>query len=225
MNRIDFIAQLERLLMDIPEGERSDAIAYYNDYFDEAGPEKEAEIIQELGSPGKVAATIKAGMKSSEDHGEYTEAGYQDPDMKEKTQVPVEKYQTSRQHRGAGKWALIIILVVFASPVIFGVGGGLLGTIIGILGTIIGVLVSVVVGGAGLLIGGVAGIITGIVECFTSPAGGLVMMGGGMLMLALSLLFIVLGLWCIFRLFPKVFRAVTNFISRILHRGRGGEQA
>jgi len=225
MNRIEFMAQLERLLMDIPESERSDAIAYYNDYFDEAGPEKEAEIIQELGNPGKVAATIKAGMKNSEYRGEYTEAGYQDPGMKEKIQTPAEKYQTPKQRRGAGKWALIIILIVFASPILLGVGGGIFGAIVGVLGAVIGVLVSVVVGGAGLLIGGLGGIVAGIIECFTSPAGGLVMMGSGMVMFAISLLFLILGIWCIFRLLPKLFRVITNFLSRVLHRGRGGEQA
>ncbi|MFQ9984977.1 MAG: DUF1700 domain-containing protein [Lachnospiraceae bacterium] len=60
MNRKEFMEQLERLLQDIPESDRQDAIAYYNDYFDEVGPENEASLIQQLGSPGKVAGIIKA---------------------------------------------------------------------------------------------------------------------------------------------------------------------
>lgn len=60
MNRQEFMNQLERLLSDVPEAERQDALAYYEDYFDEAGPEQEAQVIQDLGSPGRVAATIKA---------------------------------------------------------------------------------------------------------------------------------------------------------------------
>ena len=35
MNRVEFMQQLERLLCDIPQSDRLDAIAYYNDYFDE----------------------------------------------------------------------------------------------------------------------------------------------------------------------------------------------
>ena len=62
MNRVEFMGQLERLLWDIPESDRLDALRYYNDYFDEAGPENEAQVIQKLGSPGKVAATIKADL-------------------------------------------------------------------------------------------------------------------------------------------------------------------
>ena len=60
MNREEFLSQLERLLYDIPAQEREEALEYYNGYFDDAGKEKEAEVIQELGSPGKVAAIIKA---------------------------------------------------------------------------------------------------------------------------------------------------------------------
>ena len=48
MNRVEFMKQLERLLGDIPENDRLDAIAYYNDYFYEAGVENEAQVIREL---------------------------------------------------------------------------------------------------------------------------------------------------------------------------------
>lgn len=43
--------ELEQLLMDLPVDERREAIQYYNDYFDDAGPENEAWVINELGSP------------------------------------------------------------------------------------------------------------------------------------------------------------------------------
>ena len=39
MNRQEFMKQLEYLLRGIPTSEREDALAYYNDYFDEAGLE------------------------------------------------------------------------------------------------------------------------------------------------------------------------------------------
>ena len=45
MNRQEFMNQLERLLSDVPEAERQDALAYYEDYFDEAGPEQEAQAV------------------------------------------------------------------------------------------------------------------------------------------------------------------------------------
>ena len=79
MNRKEFLAQLERLLWDIPVQEREEALEFYNSYFDDAGEENESSVIQELGSPGKVAAIIKADLgESRKEYGEYTETGYSD---------------------------------------------------------------------------------------------------------------------------------------------------
>ena len=79
MKRKEFLAQLERLLWDIPVQEREEALEFYNSYFDDAGEENESSVIQELGSPGKVAAIIKADLgESRKEYGEYTETGYSD---------------------------------------------------------------------------------------------------------------------------------------------------
>ena len=53
--------QLAALLAAMPEAERRDALDYYEEYFDAAGPEKEAQTIQELGSPQNVAEKIWEG--------------------------------------------------------------------------------------------------------------------------------------------------------------------
>ena len=79
MNRAQFMEQLKKLLSDISEEERQEALDYYESYFDDAGEDQEANVIRELGSPGKVAAIIKADLKdSSQDYGEYTEKGFED---------------------------------------------------------------------------------------------------------------------------------------------------
>ena len=54
MNRVEFMETLSRLLQDIPEEDRIDALKYYNDYFDDAGSENEQNVIEELESPEKV---------------------------------------------------------------------------------------------------------------------------------------------------------------------------
>lgn len=88
MNRKEFLEQLERLLQDIPESERKAALEYYQDYFEDAGEEKESQVIQELGSPGKVAAIIRADLEEDfSRYGEYTERGYSDQRFQEK-EVP-----------------------------------------------------------------------------------------------------------------------------------------
>lgn len=58
MTRTAFLAALEQLLAPLPETERKDALSYYEDYLDAAGPENEARAIAELGSPEEVARKI-----------------------------------------------------------------------------------------------------------------------------------------------------------------------
>lgn len=109
MERELFMAQLERLLADIPETERQEALDYYEGYFDDAGPDQEGAVIRELGSPGKVAAVIKANLKESNDlYSEYTERGYEDIRMREQGEMP-DKYTAvmSSRHPGeeaSGEW-------------------------------------------------------------------------------------------------------------------------
>ena len=58
MTRTAFLAALEQLLAPLPEAERKDALSYYEDYLDAAGPENETRAIAELGSPEEVARKI-----------------------------------------------------------------------------------------------------------------------------------------------------------------------
>ena len=53
MNRKKFIEELAFLLQDIEDAEREEAMQYYEDYFDEAGPENEQQVINDLGSPSQ----------------------------------------------------------------------------------------------------------------------------------------------------------------------------
>lgn len=44
MDRAQFMQELEKLLADISETERQDALDFYNSYFDDAGAENEASV-------------------------------------------------------------------------------------------------------------------------------------------------------------------------------------
>ena len=46
MNRMEFMAELERLLADMPEDERQAAGPHYAAYFADAGDEKEQDVSQ-----------------------------------------------------------------------------------------------------------------------------------------------------------------------------------
>ncbi|MFQ7727129.1 MAG: HAAS signaling domain-containing protein, partial [Ruthenibacterium lactatiformans] len=45
MNRAEFMAALEAQLRDITTEERDEALKFYNEYLDEAGPENEAAVL------------------------------------------------------------------------------------------------------------------------------------------------------------------------------------
>ena len=80
MNRVEFLAELEQRLSGIPEEERQAAIQYYADYLADAGEENEAEAIRELGSPEKVAESIKADYYGTE----FDESRFNHKDYMEK---------------------------------------------------------------------------------------------------------------------------------------------
>lgn len=94
MNRIEFMTELAALLQDVPEEERRDAMQFYNDYFDDAGEDKEDEVIAELESPGKVAEKIKADLLGQQAEKAYTETGCEDGG-REDMHMPVKGSQSA----------------------------------------------------------------------------------------------------------------------------------
>ena len=70
MNKKIFLDELHRLLSDLPPEERNQAIKYYEDYFEDAGPENEQAILKELGSPQELADQIKAPTQDDIEYGQ-----------------------------------------------------------------------------------------------------------------------------------------------------------
>lgn len=61
MNKQTYLAKLAQLLAPLPEQERQDALNYYEEYFDAAGPEAEDATAAELGDPADAARQILEG--------------------------------------------------------------------------------------------------------------------------------------------------------------------
>ncbi len=59
MNSLDYLESLGRALSgSVPAKERMEILRYYREYFEDAGPDREAEVIRELGSPEELAERI-----------------------------------------------------------------------------------------------------------------------------------------------------------------------
>lgn len=66
MDRNEYLAQLRaRLTGRMGEEELKNALSYYEEYFEDAGPEREQEVIGELGSPAVVAAQVLGEQERS----------------------------------------------------------------------------------------------------------------------------------------------------------------
>ncbi len=103
MSRAEFMSRLTALLQDVPPAEREEAIAYYNEYFDDAGEGNEAGVIAALGSPEELAKAIKAGLFDGGNEGEFTESGFHGYEQRNKNQLmSTEEAQSGEQTDGTG---------------------------------------------------------------------------------------------------------------------------
>ncbi len=239
MNRQEFLRQLECLLENIPENERLDALAYYNDYFDEAGVENEQNVIQELGSPQKVAQSIIDDVRTT-NYGDYEEPqGYEDPagQYTQNTYQNQSTYQSQNTYQGMlsnqdvekrkfKTWqiVLIVILLIVTFPVWIGLVAGLFGGVVGLLGGLFGILIGIIASGFGLTIGGFACCVAGIMSMMLNPVEGVTCMGVGLLLAAIGILLTLLFVLLTFIWLPKLVKAIINWVKSLFHRNEGGNE-
>lgn len=101
MTKLEFIAALRAKLHMLSKEEREDAVQFYEEYFDEAGPENEQAVIDELGSPDAVAEKILSG------EGKVVQRGWQNGSS---AQHPHKKSQKS------GNILPWVLLAIVTSP-------------------------------------------------------------------------------------------------------------
>ncbi len=100
MNKADFIKELEKRLKIMPKADRDDAITYFSEYIDDMEENGEADICTLIGSPKEVAKDILADY-----------AGKKIGEQKE-----------SKSMTDAGKVAVLIVLLIFSSPILLPLG-------------------------------------------------------------------------------------------------------
>lgn len=219
MNRKDFMQQLEALLSDLSENEREEALQYYNDYFDDAGASEEEQVLNELGTPERVAKIIKDGMNDvNRDSGEFSERGYKDPrfetnyEMMKKRQGEQQKEEkyVKPSSTSTGKVILIVLLILFAIPVGIPVLLGIFGAVFGILAAIFGIFVALAATALALTFSGIVVFIVGIVKLITVPPVGIFACGIGLILTAVGLLLTLLTVLICAKVIPV---CVRGFVS------------
>lgn len=62
MTRTEYLAKLHKYLKKLPKQDYDEAMDYFTEYFDEAGPENEAQVIADLGNPKEAAHEILSNL-------------------------------------------------------------------------------------------------------------------------------------------------------------------
>jgi Predicted membrane protein len=149
MTRKEYMQELRDRLGRLSLAEREAALAYYEEYFDEAGPDREQEVIRALGSPSSVASRILA-----------------DQAMKEARKAP---YNPRKGF--SALWAVLVAVCAapFAIPVVV--------VLFCLLLALLSVILAVGLTAIGLVIGGIALFAGGVLGLFSNPATALVLFG------------------------------------------------
>lgn len=201
MNRIEFMNRLEQLLCSLPQDERADALKYYNDYFDDAGPDREQEVIRELISPEHVAKTILGDMYQNTQSGWNTGA--------EGNSLYGNEQQINEDKMPVWAWVLLIATLPITLPIAGSVVCGIAGVFVGVCGVVLGLLL----GGIGLFVAAIALFTTG----FTGI--GCLCIGIGAFLESIVFLLIPFGIWIFREPIPRFYSFVKNKIADLRRKG------
>lgn len=222
MNRAEFMERLRELLGDISESEREEALNYYEDYFDDAGEENEQSVIESLGSPEKVARTIKDGLNDGTgETGEFSETGFHGYGEEEKSEVGQRgKIKFSDRIRGLGTGGLILVLIlaVFALPILAPILIAIVSVVFGMIMTVIGLLFAALIAGVTLVMAGLGVFAAAVVSLLASPAVSVVLIGIAFLLVGIGILLAILGGWIVWKVVPSVIRWIVNLFSRLFKK-------
>lgn len=202
MNRTEFMSQLKKNLSKLPVEERENAISYYTEYFDDAiagGLDQntntsidEQRIIEELGSPSKIASQIIGNYAVSD-------VGTSPKSAKKELSI---------------LW--IVVLAIFASPIALPIAFGVVTLAFGVILAIFSFIFAFAIAAGACVGSGGLIIILGFKYIITSFdfATFFFFTGSGLLTIAIGIIF---G-WLTIFLSKKSFSLITQLLGRFLLR-------
>lgn len=195
MDKKTYMAELERELRRLPKADRDEALLYYAEYFDDAGPEHETEALEELGSAKNAAEQIlrNVAIRRLDEPGDAAKKGL------------------------STVW--IVILALCAAPV--GLPISLTFLILGLTVVILAMTVFLVIliTGGTFLAGGIVGIFAGIYFLVSYTADGLAVLGSCLMITGMGALLLLAGVLCI----RLVIKGLARGMKRLLKGGKKDE--
>lgn len=192
MTRTEYIAKLTKYLRKLPQKDYEEALEYFMEYFEEAGPENEAQVIAELGTPKEAAHEVISRL------------------LDEK----IIEDKSSLRNKTTILW--IAILAVLASPVALPILLFFLAMIMTLLMIIFAVIVTALALTFALLISGVYTFFTSFSLLSVSLASTLFGGGLGLMMLGGALLLLLIS----FEICKLIVKLITLLIKWLIKKGR-----
>ena len=192
MTRTEYIAKLTKYLRKLPQKDYEEALEYFMEYFEEAGPENEARVIAELGTPKEAAHEVISRL------------------LEEK----IVEDKSSLRNKTAILW--IAILAVLASPVALPILLFFLAMIMTLLLIIFAVIVTALALTFALLISGIYTFFTSFSLLSVSLASTLFGGGLGLLMFGGALLLLLIS----FEICKLIVKLITLLIKWLIKKGR-----
>ncbi|MBE6850048.1 MAG: DUF1700 domain-containing protein [Ruminococcus sp.] len=196
MTAAEFLQQLAANLQCLQEEERASAMAYYHEYFEEAGEENEMEAVERLGSPQSVAERIIMDVNAE---------GIALPPKSGAASYAYEPGAPTVQKDSTGRVILAIVLIILTFPFWIAI------PIVWF--TFVFLLVFLPFT---FFASGIAAVIQSIFKCMTlNVAGGIWDLGGGLFLLGLTMLiwypFVKLA-WTMTKGFGKMCAGIFKFL-------------
>lgn len=214
MTRNEYMEQLKRYLRRLPKEDYENAVEYFSEYFDEAGPENEQQMMKDLGDPKEAAREVLLNLlEESVENGSAEEAS-----RTETVKTFSEKALPEKKKRSPGKIILLAFLVICASPVSIALLIAGLAVLAAVVLVIAAVIFSLAVISIATIAGGIMVVGFGATLVMRSLAAACMMVGGGFLLAGAGILFGVLTVyickWCATGIGRLVNRLVRKKVSR-----------
>ena len=192
MTRQEYMEQLKKYLKRLPKEDYENAIEYFSEYFDEAGSQKEQQVMKELGEPKEAARELLLNL--------LQESVENDQDIVEEKAAVQPEAASGGKKRSPGKIILLAILVLCASPVSLALLVGVLAVLLAVVVTATAVIFSLGITSIAATAGGIVTVGFGATLVLKSAAAACMMIGGGFLMAGIGILAGVLTIyickWC-----------------------------
>lgn len=229
MSREEFLNELEKLLCDVSETEKAEALQYYREYFEDANMPDE-EVIKQLGSASSVANSIREELADKElvpytpdANGEADHAGAQEHKAENNNQsgqgATVENKKDDKE-----TWLVILLVVVgiFCSPLIIGGCAALLGVLLAVIGVLLGIVLASAICVVAFGIAAVALLIGTVIKLFVSPVAAILLLGTCLVCTGLCFLSILITIKMCTYILPGFFVGLGKLIAMPFRKKQSG---